>query len=70
MNFFSPFQVTISLAFSIIAILGTIVGAIIFCRTLAMHPYHYMMYRDRFSFNETEAAMEHYVSYLQQKICG
>lgn len=67
--FFTPLQVTISLVFSILAILGTVVAAIIFIRTLVAHPYHYMMYQDPYNDNDTDVVEEHYVSYQQQKTC-
>ncbi|XP_053475172.1 serine/threonine-protein kinase ICK-like [Ictalurus furcatus] len=50
-------MVTISLVFSILAVLGTIIGVIIFSKSLVTH-HHYMTYRD-FSDNETEVSMEH-----------
>ncbi|KAG7314063.1 hypothetical protein KOW79_022559 [Hemibagrus wyckioides] len=49
--------VTISLAFSIIAILGTIVAVIIFIKSLASYS-HYMY---RFYDNDTDVAVEHYM---------
>ncbi|KAF5895640.1 membrane-spanning 4-domains subfamily A member 15-like, partial [Clarias magur] len=52
--------VTISLALSIIAILGTIIGAIIFSKTLIVHSHH-MMYADPVDINETDSTMEHYM---------
>ncbi|KAB5518435.1 hypothetical protein PHYPO_G00165870 [Pangasianodon hypophthalmus] len=54
-------MVTISLVFSILAILGTLVGAIIFSKTLASHSYHYMMYPENFNDNETQVTVEHYM---------
>ncbi|KAF4071511.1 hypothetical protein AMELA_G00274050 [Ameiurus melas] len=50
-------MVTISLVFSILAILGTIIGVIIFSKVLVTH-HHYMIYQD-YSDNETEVSMEH-----------
>ncbi|XP_017317113.1 uncharacterized protein si:ch1073-291c23.2 isoform X3 [Ictalurus punctatus] len=52
-------MVTISLVFSILAILGTIIGVIIFSKSLLTH-HHYMMYPD-FSLDEAEVSMEHYM---------
>ncbi|XP_060772864.1 membrane-spanning 4-domains subfamily A member 15 [Neoarius graeffei] len=52
--------VTISFALSIIAILGTVVGAIIFIKVLATHSFNYMMYEGPFNDSETDVAMERY----------
>ncbi|XP_060720359.1 membrane-spanning 4-domains subfamily A member 15 [Tachysurus vachellii] len=52
--------VTISLAFSIISILGTIVGAIKFIKVLVLSSQLYIA-QDYYNYNDTDLETEHYV---------